>query len=450
VPTHAPAAPGRLALSPTQRANLRSIVNTFDAAVERERAHWGATSAEQMRAKGIALADVNVGLDRKIAFRDVHALAERGFLRIETTRSSETSLRRGSYGRWLGGSTQREFVTARVTPTEEGRRQIAATEGAIMADQLWIVFLDGIAQKDILPFATSEEKALSMWEGQANRGPIARARLRAVPKTDDRAAIALFIVQNLAHKFRDEDADINGADLIDCVARALDDAGFIAEARAASSGRFHPIPKKAPALAVVQNIALLFRDEDEEINGGDFVDFVSRELDEAGFLAEARAGAGVHREPVPSSRVSVITAEEEALTADELAALRGWAEEQRPRWKAALRLAWETGDYGGSEHDADLQRLRNRLGPSWLAKYHLPGDSSRETSGYHCWVVTSKKPYRALSWVSTRRKEAVARVKDAVLEHKSEGGVGSRAPGKPFEVTFSVLRGKLITTKHTD
>jgi hypothetical protein len=437
-------------LSPTQRATLRSIVNTFDAAVERERAHWGAPSAEQMRAKGIALADVNVGLDRKISFRDVHALAERGLLRVETTRHSETSLRRGSYGRWLGGSRQREFITARVTPTEEGRRQIAATEGAIMAEQLWIVFLDGIAQKDVLPFASSEEKALSMWRERTSLGSIASARLRAVPKADDRAAIALFIVRNLAHKFRDEDADINGADLIDCVARALGDAGFIAEARAASSGRFHPIPKKAPALAVVQNIALLFRDEDEEINGADFVDFVSRELDEAGFLAEARAGAGVHREPGPSSRAGVNTAEEEVLTADELAALRGWAEEQRPRWKAALRLAWETGDYRGSEHDADLQRIRNRLGPSWLAKYHLPGDSSRETSGYHCWVVTSKKPYRALSWVSTRRKEAVARVKDAVLEHRSEGGVESRDPGKPFEVTFSVLRGKLITTKHTD
>jgi hypothetical protein len=443
-------AAGRLALSPSQRARLRRIVNTFDAAVERERAHRGALGAEQMRAKGIAFAEINSGLHRSMSFCDVRALAERGLLSVATARIAGIRLHRGGYDRWLGGSVERVSFTARVTPTDEGRRQIAATEGAIMAEQVWIVFLDGIAQKDVLPFASSEEKALSMWRERTSLGPVARARLRAVPKTDDRAAIALFIARNLAHKFRDEDADINGADLIDCVARALGDAGFIAEARAASSGRFHPIPKKAPALAVVQNIALLFRDEDEEINGADFVDFVSRELDEAGFLAEARAGAGVHREPVPSSRVRVITAEEEALTADELAALRGWADEQRPRWKAALRLAWETGDYRGSEHDADLQRIRNRLGPSWLAKYHLPGDSSRETSGYHCWVVTSKKPYRALSWVSTRRKEAVARVKDAVLEHKSEGGVESRDPGKPFEVTFSVLRGKLITTKHTD
>jgi hypothetical protein len=238
-----------------------------------------------------------------------------------------------------------------------------------MVEQLWIVFLDGIAQNDVLPFASSEEKALSMWRERTTLGPIARARLRAVPKADDRAAIALFIVQNLANKLRDESADVNGGDLINCVARALDDAGFIAEARAASSGRFHPIPKKAPALAVVQNIALLFRDQDEDINGADFVDFVSRELDNAGFLAEARADAG---------------------------------------------------------------------------------NLSSETKGYHCWVVTSKKPRHVRNWVATRRSEAVSQVKNAVREHKSEGGVESHDAKKPFEVTFSVLRGKLITTKHTD
>jgi hypothetical protein len=344
----------------------------------------------------------------------------------------------------------RELAVARVTPWGEGRRQIAATEGAIMAEQLWIVFLDGIAQKDILPFASSEEKAVSMWRAQTRLGPIARTRLRAVPKADDRAALALFIVQNIAHKLHDQGADINGADLINCVARALDDGGFLAEARAASSGRVHPIPKKAPALAVVQNIALLFRDGDAEIDGGDFVDFVSRELDDAGFLAEARAGAGVHSEPVPKSRRDARPPEEEILTADEHAALRAWANEEGPRWKAALRLAWETGNYGGSEHDAALQQLRNRLGPSWLVKHRLPLDPSDETTGYHCWVVTSKKPYQTRTWMATRRTEAVSRVKDAVRDHKTEGGVHSRNPKKPFEVTFSLLRGKLLTTKHTD
>ena len=317
-----------------------------------------------------------------------------------------------------------------------------------MAEQLWIVFLDGIAQKDILPFASSEEKALSMWRERTSLGPIARARLRAVPKTDDRAAIALFIVQNLAHKLRDEGADINGADLINCVARALDNAGFLAEARAASSGRFHPIPRRAPALAVVQNIALLFRDEDDEINGGDFVDFVSRELDNAGFLAEARASAdsleaGTQPEPVQSSRP-------EELTTEEQVALRAWADEQRSRWRAALRLAWETGNDGGSEHDSTLQRIRNRLGPSWLEKYRLPVDPRHETKGYSCWVVTSRKPRQVDTWVATRRAEAISRVKETVRDRKTEGGVESKDPRYPFEVTFALVRGKLVTTKHTD
>ena len=346
MPPRVLAATGRLALSPTQRADLWRIVNTFDAAVERERAHWGATSAEQMRARGVALADVNVGLDRQISFRDVHALAERGLLRVETTRNSESSLRRGSYGRWLGGSLQREFTTARVTPTDEGRGQIAATEGAIMAEQLWIVFLDGIAQKDILPFASSEEKALSMWRERTSLGSIPRARLRAVQKAS------------------------------------------------------------SPGTA--------------------------------------------RREPFPSRRAAARAADEEMLTADEHAALRAWANEHGRNWKAALRLAWETGGDDGSESDAALQRLRNRLGPRWLTKYRLPVNSSDETTGYHGWVVTSKKPYQTRTWVATRRTEAVSQVKDAVREHKTEGGVHSRNPAKPFEVTFSVLRGKLVTTKHTD
>lgn len=260
-----------------------------------------------------------------------------------------------------------------------------------MADQLWIVFLDDVAQTGVLPYADSEDKALSMWREQAALGPIARARLRAAPKADDRAAKALTIVRDIAHRLRDED---------------------------------------------------------EEINGGDFLDHVSRELDEAGFLAEARAGvasqdAGTQPEPVQRSGPDELTAEEQI-------ALRAWADEQRPRWRAALRLAWETGNYGGSEHDSTLQRIRNRLGPSWLEKYRLPVDPRHETKGYSCWVVTSRKPRQVDTWVATRRAEAISRVKETVRDKKTEGGVESKDPRYPFEVTFALVRGKLVTTKHTD
>ncbi len=73
-----------------------------------------------------------------------------------------------------------------------------------------------------------------------------------------------------------------------------------------------------------------------------------------------------------------------------------------------------------------------------------------ETKGYRCWVVTSRKPNRIRSWVAARRVDAEAEVKDAVRKNKTEGGVESRDPKRPFEATFSLVRGELVTTKFTD
>ena len=52
--------------------------------------------------------------------------------------------------------------------------------------------------------------------------------------------------------------------------------------------------------------------------------------------------------------------------------------------------------------------------------------------------------------MATRRADAVSQVKAAVRNNNSEGGVESKDPEKPFEVTFAMEGGKLITTKHTD
>jgi hypothetical protein len=54
---------------PTQRAKLRSLVEAFDPAIDREHARWGASSAERMRAKGVALDDINAGGGRTLAER---------------------------------------------------------------------------------------------------------------------------------------------------------------------------------------------------------------------------------------------------------------------------------------------------------------------------------------------------------------------------------------------
>lgn len=48
-------------LSPTQRAKLRTIVEAFDVALDRERARWGASSAEQMRARVSAWPTATLG-----------------------------------------------------------------------------------------------------------------------------------------------------------------------------------------------------------------------------------------------------------------------------------------------------------------------------------------------------------------------------------------------------
>lgn len=60
-------------------------------------------------------------------------------------------------------------------------------------------------------------------------------------------------------------------------------------------------------------------------------------------------------------------------SAEELAALRTYAAEHGRHWKEALWASWMNGgDHLRQSDGAALQRLRNRLGPSWLAQYRLP------------------------------------------------------------------------------
>lgn len=57
---------------------------------------------------------------------------------------------------------------------------------------------------------------------------------------------------------------------------------------------------------------------------------------------------------------------------EQLAELRAWARRHGRKWKAPLRHAWETGDYGGFENYGPLQRVRNQFGPSWLVRFRFP------------------------------------------------------------------------------
>lgn len=61
----------------------------------------------------------------------------------------------------------------------------------------------------------------------------------------------------------------------------------------------------------------------------------------------------------------------EKLTSADLAVILRFAKQGGIRWKAKLRRAWESGDYGSIEPDnkAHLQSLRNRFGTSLLSKF---------------------------------------------------------------------------------
>lgn len=65
--------------------------------------------------------------------------------------------------------------------------------------------------------------------------------------------------------------------------------------------------------------------------------------------------------------------QKDELTADELSALRTYAADHGRQWKEALSISWiNGGDHMKQPDGWALQRLRNRLGPSWLSNFQLP------------------------------------------------------------------------------
>jgi hypothetical protein len=62
------------------------------------------------------------------------------------------------------------------------------------------------------------------------------------------------------------------------------------------------------------------------------------------------------------------------LSPAELQALSYWKLHNGRHWKLELMKAWGNHDYGRSlpsDHPALLHGLRNRLGPTWLARFSL-------------------------------------------------------------------------------
>lgn len=100
-------------LSPVQRAALSSIIDRYDRAVQKERARWGDESASFVAAKGIEIAD--------IGYRTLHALENRGLLDLKYEKTRGERLRRGAFGRWIGGTRKSEATSFFAIPTPLGR-----------------------------------------------------------------------------------------------------------------------------------------------------------------------------------------------------------------------------------------------------------------------------------------------------------------------------------------
>jgi len=73
-----------------------------------------------------------------------------------------------------------------------------------------------------------------------------------------------------------------------------------------------------------------------------------------------------------------------ALSADQLEALRAFAEENGRSWKSKLNTAWSTGrydDYSGTDDYGSLQQVRNRFGPAWLSRFSFDRIKTHSVQG---------------------------------------------------------------------
>jgi hypothetical protein len=115
-------------LSDAQHRALSAIVNTHDAAVADELKRWGAESSTSLEKRGLPLGTIELRADTKISVTTLWSLESKGLVTVKAERSEHESLRRGDYGRWIGGTKSHLETTFVVRPTEAGRAVIHAIE----------------------------------------------------------------------------------------------------------------------------------------------------------------------------------------------------------------------------------------------------------------------------------------------------------------------------------
>lgn len=104
-------------LSPVMLDALRKLVAEYDAAVLNERVRWGAELKGGIDASGASK-----------SYRTIHALIDRGMLTFERCPKTTETLRKGSWGKLLGGTNKHYIGILIVKPTDAARAALAVSK----------------------------------------------------------------------------------------------------------------------------------------------------------------------------------------------------------------------------------------------------------------------------------------------------------------------------------
>ena len=125
-----------------------------------------------------------------------------------------------------------------------------------------------------------------------------------------------------------------------------------------------------------------------------------------------------------------------ALSAEQLEALRTFAKANGRAWKSKLNDEWMTGRYAvynGTDDYGSLQQIRNRFGPTWLARFAFDRSETRT------------RPARSHSTIATRDYEYVV-YPEATHRHADRAvKIPMRRVGgslRPYDLTAAKLEAK--------
>jgi hypothetical protein len=119
----------------------------------------------------------------------------------------------------------------------------------------------------------------------------------------------------------------------------------------------------------------------------------------------------------------------------------------KPVEKRAVEAVWILREYVNDPHGwdpTDFVDVAVRVLHD--TEFLPPANDEQKISApaYHCWVVTQRRPRRVRTWSCTRKADAIRGVREAVKEHRTEGGVTCDDPKKPLAIQFVWKRGGKI------